>query len=89
MAFEKPGPESPFKEGARRAARECESMARAAGGDTLSEVEALLDEHPEVEWRERAMGQVSRFVAAAKLGIKPERVEFTCSKCTASGHVHH
>jgi hypothetical protein len=35
------------------------------------------------------MGQVSRFVAAAKLGIKPERVEFACSKCTSSGHAHH
>ena len=88
-AFDKPGPESPFKEAARRAARAKRAMALAAGGDLLSKVEGLLDEHPILEWRERAKAQVPRFVEAAKRGIKPDAVKFDCTKCTASGHSHH
>ena len=64
-------------------------MALAAGGDLLSQVEALLDEHQSIEWRERAKGQVARFVEAAKRGVKPDDVQFDCTKCTASGHSHH
>ena len=88
-AFDKPGPDSPFKEAARRVARAKRAMALAAGGDLLSQVEALLDEHQSIEWRERAKGQVARFVEAAKRGVKPDDVQFDCTKCTASGHSHH
>ena len=88
-AFEKPGPASPFKEAARRSAKSRRSMAQAALGNVLAEAETILDEHPEIEWRERAKSQVPRFVTAALEGTRPEAVSFTCSKCTASGHAHH
>ena len=89
-AFEKPGPASPFKEAAHRSAKSRRSMAQAAAlGNVLAEAETILDEHPEIEWRERAKSQLPRFVTAALQGTKPEAVSFMCSKCTASGHAHH
>ena len=64
-------------------------MAQAALGDLYAKVEAIIDEHPIVEWRERAKGQSAAFVSAALIGTKPARVAFKCTKCTASGHSHH